>query len=112
MITITQGDDDVVLTFTATDGSGAAVDITGAVFESYVRAADGSTITFDDDKHDAAADQVTNKGKFTLTLDSDDTESLPAGRGKEIVTKVVVGGQTIFYHGTSMLNVLSPLPER
>lgn len=107
MIQITQGDD-VTIELTILNGEGDAVDLTGASFTTYLKKADGTTLTVANSDHTANANQVTNKGKFTFVLSAATTALLKAGVGLNIVTKVVQSSVATHYHGTRLLTVLSP----
>lgn len=103
-LTATRGDAANLVLY-ATDGA-AALDLTGAVFTSYITGPGGTVVTLANAKHTADADQVTNKGKFILALSSADTLLMKPGSEKEILTKVVQGSSTIYFHGRKMLTVL------
>jgi hypothetical protein len=109
MIEFTQGDT-ATLDLTATNGNGTPVDLTAAVFTTSFRGTDGVVISFPNSQHTANPDQVNFKGQFSLALSSADTDSVPVGKNKEIVTKIVQGLSTIYYHGPSALNVLNKIP--
>jgi hypothetical protein len=108
-IVLTQGDD-ASLVFYAYDEDGVAVDLTGATFSTTVRGSSG-TVTFVNAKHAADADQVTNKGKFTLSLSAADTATIKAEPRKEIVVKTVQSGAAKYYRGV-VLKVLPLSPQR
>lgn len=111
-LTITQGDS-AIFNFTAKTGAGTGslpIDLTGAVFESYMKLATG-ILTIPGSQHAADPDQVNNKGKFTMTLTTTNTASLRVSPSQEIVTKVVQGANTVYVHGAAILNVLSSSPQ-
>lgn len=110
MLIITKGDT-AVLQLTATDGDGNPVDLTGATFSTKIKGPSGSDVTFANAKHAADPDQNANKGKFTLSLDATDTESLEASDNKEIVTKVTQGSTVTQFRGV-ILNVLPAEPQQ
>lgn len=97
MIEFSQGDAGVVLTFTATDGDGNAVDISGASITTSFKSSDGTPYTVPNGQHVVDPDQVTNPGVFTCTLTVDDTNAIPAGKGKEVVSAVTVSGNVTKY---------------
>lgn len=97
---------------TAKNGAGAPVDLTGAVFTTQIRGPSGEVETFTNSQHTANPNQTTHKGEFTLSLSSMDTASLALGTGLEVVTKIVQGASTVYFHGRRILTVLQsePLP--
>lgn len=109
MISFTQGDT-AVLNLTATDGAGNPIDLTGASFTTYFRDAQGAAIAFPNGQHTANPDQVGFRGQFTLALAIPDTQSIPAGIDKEIISQIVIGAATIYYRGPAICNVLGPIP--
>lgn len=109
IVAFTQGDD-VVLNLRARQGDGSYVDLTGATFSTTMRGIDNIDVTFANAKHTADPDQVTNKGRFTLTLNPTDTDSVKIGMNNEIVTKVVIASKTVYFHGRDILTVLSKEP--
>jgi hypothetical protein len=111
MIKFTQGDQ-VTLNFTATDGLGNPIDLTGATFTTLMRGLQGATISFPNSQHTANPDQINFRGQFTLDLASSDTQSIPNGINKEIVTEIVIGGATIAYRGENILTVYLLQPRQ
>lgn len=109
MLKITQGDT-VVFNFTAKTAGGTPVTLTGASFQTQMKSEDGDVVTFGNSKHTANPNQVTNKGKFTLTLTAEDSASIGEGANKDIVTKITIGSQIIYYHGNGILTVLPQEP--
>lgn len=110
VLELTQGDS-ITLNLKALNGpAGAAVDLTGASFTTYLRATDGTLVEIANGAHAADADQVTNKGVFTCALTTAQTALLKIGSGKEIITKVTMGSTVIYFHGVKALVVLSPNP--
>ncbi len=99
----TQGDD-VVLTFYAQDETGEPVSLTGATFVTKIP---GKTavVEFDNTKH-AIVDAAT--GKYTLTLDAADTESVEAGQDKDILTTVTIDDKKTTYRNMGVLQVFPP----
>lgn len=111
MIEFTQGDT-AVLELTATDGDDNPIDLTDAIFTSFFRNAQGLTIPFPNSQHTADPDQITNRGQYTLSLGIADTQSIPQGPYKEIITKIDIGLTTIYYHGVGICTVLGPIPRQ
>ena len=109
-VSVTQGDTPTLEFVAAVDG--VPVDLTGAVFTTSVLVEDGETLTFPDGQHTAAPDQATNPGEFSLELTADDTNAIPVGTNKEVITKVVIGSVTVHYVGQNLLDVLSATPVR
>jgi hypothetical protein len=109
MIEFTQGDT-AVLNLTATDGNNVPIDLTGAVLTTTFRGQDGAVISFPNGQHTVNPDQLNFRGQFTLALTAINTAAVPVGKNKEIVTKVVLGATTIYYHGPGLLNVLPAIP--
>lgn len=109
MINFTQGDT-AVLALTATNGNGDPIDLTGASFTTYVRAANGSNATFPNSQHTADPDQVANRGKFQLALSSVDTAACGQGENKMILSRIVISSTVIYYRGVDVLNVYPPVP--
>lgn len=111
VLRLTQGDD-ITLNLKAIAGAdGDAVDLTGAVFTTYLKGADGSSVIIDDADHTADADQVTNPGVFTCRVSDTKSALLKIGAKKEIVTKVVIASDTIFFHGIEAMAVISASPS-
>lgn len=109
MIKITRGDT-ALLNLKATNGEGDPVALTGAVFSTKIRAADGTNVTFPNGQHTANPDQSgAGKGKFTLQLSISDTNELQVGVNHEVVTKVVISASTIYYRG-QILTVIQQDP--
>jgi hypothetical protein len=98
-IVITQGDE-LSLTLTCTDH-----DLTGATLTTYLPKTDGTTLTLANGVHTIDADQVTNKGKFTVALTAAETALLKEGAYQDIITKVSQGGTIRHYHGKGLLQV-------
>ena len=111
MIIFTQGDDNFNMTMTATDADGNAVDLTGATFETRLLGTQGRVVSVPNAQHTADADQVTNKGKYTINLLAANTNACAPGDTKDIVTKVTIGTTTISYHGKGILQVLPKDPQ-
>lgn len=110
MINFTQGDTPL-LTLTATGGNGLGIDLTGATLTTQFKTAGGQMVTADNSQHTADADQVNNKGLFTLQLTAAQTVAIGASIGKDIVTEIVNGGSTIFVHGAGILTVQKNKPS-
>jgi len=108
VLKISQGDT-AVFQLTA-KSAGLPIDLTGAVFVSEIRGPGGEVKLFGNSQHTAAPNQTTNKGQFTLSLSVNDTLSLEVGQGKELITKIVQGANTTYFHGVNILTVLPNVP--
>lgn len=106
MITFTQGDT-ATLNLTAQDGSGNPFNITGATLTSYILGAQGDVQTFSNSQHAIVSGPA---GTFTLTLATTDTANCGVGAPKDIVTKVVQTGSTIYFRASGILTVYPPIP--
>lgn len=106
---ITQGDTPL-LDLEAQNGKNEPVDLTGATLTTYFRLLQGNTIAIPNSQHTINPDQVLNKGQFTLALTAPNTTAITEGEHKEIITKVVQGGSTLYFHGPGLITVLSPIP--
>jgi len=107
-LTITQGD---TVTFNLTaKNAGLPVDLTGAVFTTTMRGPGGLVRTFPNGQHTANPNQTTHKGEFTLALSAADTASLVVFSGLEVLTKIVIGAATVYFHGPDILTVLANVP--
>ena len=106
MIQFTQGDT-ALLNLNATDGSGNPIDITGAVFTTYIKGANGVIASFPNSQH-----TIVNgpQGQFQLALGAADTTNCGTGAGKEILTQAVQGSSTIYFRGPNLLTVHPPVP--
>ena len=111
MLIITQGDT-AIFNLTAKSGDNTLVDLTGAVFTSYILGPLGVVKSFANSQHVANPDQINNRGQFTLTLSVTDTAALAIGEHKEVITKIVIGASTIYFHGVNILTVLPNIPEQ
>lgn len=109
MLKISQGDT-VVFQFTAKNGMGVPVNLTGASFVTEIRGPANVVRTFPNGQHTANPDQTLHTGEFTLALSDADTLSLALGRDQEIVTKITIGGSIVFFHGFNILTVLQNVP--
>lgn len=109
MIKFTQGDT-VTIEFYAEDSNGLRIDLSGATFSTQIKGYRGSIVTIDNSSHTADPDQVTNKGKFTVSLTSAQTLLMDSGDKKDIVTKIVQGASTIHYHGKGILEIFKNYP--
>lgn len=105
---ITQGDT-VTFNFTAKN-AGLPVDLTGAVFTTTIRGPGGVVRTFPNGQHTANPNQTAHKGEFTLALTALDTASLVVASGLEILTKIVIGSATVYFHGDGILTVQANVP--
>jgi hypothetical protein len=94
-IGVTQGDN-CNLQLVASTGAGLH-DLTGAVFETKVRGSD-EVLTIADGQHTADADQVANKGKFTIALQTAVSSELARG-ATPFVVKVTQGTAIMHFHG-------------
>ncbi len=107
-LTITQGD---TVTFNLTaKNAGVAVDLTGAVFTTTIRGPGGVVRSFGNSQHTANPNQTAHRGEFTLALSAMDTASLVVFSGLEILTKIVIGSATVYFHGPDILTVLANVP--
>lgn len=106
MITITQGDY-AVLEFTATDGDGVPVNLSGATFETQIKGPNGEVEVFGDSQHSiiSAVD-----GTFSLTLSTTDTASLGEGQDKTIITKITQSSHPVYFNGFNILTVYPNIP--
>jgi hypothetical protein len=110
VIELTQGQStQLVLTAQVGDGS-TGFDLTAATFETKIKKKSGTYETIPNSQHAADADQVTNKGNFTVSLLTTDTLSLKLGV-RDIVTKVTQGSEVTYFHGTGILNVVTANPS-
>lgn len=106
---ISQGDS-VLFNLVAENGASIPFDLTGAVFTTEIRGPGGTVVSFPNSQHTANPNQIGFTGRFTLALSAADTSSLAIGIGREIVTKVVQGSSTIYFHGVNILTVLASVP--
>lgn len=107
MITITQGDE-ALLQLTATTGDGNPINLTGATFSTSMKGLNGAANpVFPDGQHDIV--DAAN-GIFELTLSPADTALVGEGTGKEILTKITIAGNPVYYHGFNQLTVYAPVP--
>jgi len=107
MITFTQGDT-ATLNLTAQDGTtGAPFDITGATFTSYILGPGGVVVSFPNSQHTIV---TANLGQFTLALGTTDTAACNVGPNKDILTKIVQSGSTIYFRANGIVQVLPPVP--
>ena len=71
-----------------------------------VAAADGGAdIEISDSQHDIDNNQVTNKGRFTVTPTSEQSELFAIGTELNIITKVEQAGTITHFHGKKILTV-------
>jgi hypothetical protein len=99
MITLTQTDA-LVLTLTCTNH-----DLTGAVLQTHFKTASGADLIIPSGQHTVDPDQVSNKGKFTVSLLTTDTAQMAVGTQLNFLTKVTQGGSIVHFHGRKLLNV-------
>lgn len=110
MLRITQGDGSVVFNFTAVNNL-IPVNLTGATFQTTIKGPSAVNITFPNSQHTANPDQVNHTGQFTLTLAPGDTNRLALSPpNHEVVTKIVISGVTIYFHGMDILTVQPNVP--
>ena len=109
MLKITQGDT-VTFNLTAQNGNNIPFDLTGAVFTSQIKGPGGTVVVIPDAQHVANPDQNTYTGKYTMALTSLNTLACDIGEDMAIITKVVQGVSTIYFHGTNILTVLANVP--
>lgn len=110
MLRITQGDD-VLFNLTASN-AGVPIDLTGAVFTTKILGPAGLIRSFANSQHTANPVQSgATKGKFTLALSAADTASLLVYDGLEVLTKIVIGGSTVYFHGAHILTVQANIPQ-
>lgn len=109
ILKFTQGDS-LNLALLASLGPGILFDLTGAVFTTTFRGPTGLPISFPNSQHIANPDQVNHRGEYALVLSASDSASIPAGTNKEIVTKIVQGSSTIYFHGQGIGTILSSIP--
>jgi hypothetical protein len=111
ILEITQGDS-AQLSLTAQVGDDTtAFDLTGATFETKIKKQSGTYQTIPNSQHTADADQITNKGSFTISLLTSDTAKLKLGSGRDIVTKVTQGSEVTYFHGVAILTILTANPS-
>lgn len=108
-LAFTQGDS-VVFNLIAEDGDGNPIDLTGAVFTSYIRGPIGSVVSFPNAQHTANPDQVNFTGQFTLALTTTNTSGLEIGNNRQLLTKIVQSPGVTYFHGINLLNILAPVP--
>lgn len=83
-------------------------DLTGATLETRIAKSASEDIVIPNASHTIDPDQVTNKGLFSLLVDSVESAQFLAGGYKNIVTKVTQGGTVFYVHGRGILEVLNP----
>ena len=98
MIKISQGDR-AALSFSLTNGTGDAFDLTGATFETKVIGSDGAVDTFDNSHHAILSETA---GTVRLTLSTAETEALKPGT-RAVVMKVTQSSNPIKFHGQIMV---------
>lgn len=108
VIVFTQGDN-AVLQLTATDGAGEPINLDGATFSTQIKSANGSTVAvFGNSQHAIVGNPL--DGTFSLTLSAANTQACGEGGDKEILTKITIGGQVVYFHGFNMLTVYPATP--
>ena len=108
MIAFTQGDDAIIINLTAQDGSGNAIDISGATFETQILGASKSLVVIPNSQHTLVNASL---GKFQFTMTAAQTLACAPGQTKDITTKIISGGKTIYYHGFGALSVYAEAPQ-
>lgn len=108
MISFTQGDDGILLNMTATDGDGTLVDLTGATFVTQIKGPGADLVTIPNGQH-TIKNQTTHRGEYTITLLTANTSASGVGDYKDIVSKIVIAGVTVYYHGNGIVRV-QPAP--
>jgi hypothetical protein len=106
MIEFTQGDT-ATLNLTATDGQGNPFNVTGAVFTTFIKGANGVIASFQNSQHTIVNAAL---GQFQLALATTDTVNCGTGPGKEILTRIVQGASTVYFRGPNLLTVNPPVP--
>lgn len=99
MIVFSQGDKlSLVLTCTGHD-------LTGATITTIFKSTTGADVIIPAGQHTIDADQVTNKGKFSVALTALDTAGIASGNSQSVIAKIVQASTTIHFHGTGILTV-------
>lgn len=109
-ITISQGDTAELELLATTGPDEIPFDLTGATLTTFIRGPIGAVVSFPNSQHTINSNQSTNRGQFSLSLSSDDTEELAIGPYREIITEVVQSSSTIYFHGFGVLTVLPNVP--
>lgn len=109
-IEFTQGEQANLLLL-AVDDSGNPVDLTGFNLTTQILGPNGiGPITFPNSQH-TLADQVANRGGFTLALAPADTAACGEGPSKQIITEANNGGYYIdYFRGNNLLTVYPNVP--
>lgn len=108
-IIISQGDD-AILSLVAEINNGVLYDLTGATFQTQMKGGNGVIVTFPNGQHTPNPDQTNFTGQFSLALSDTDTASIQFGNFQDIVTRIVIGGVVIYFHGRRILNVQANVP--
>lgn len=113
-IEFTQGDDDIDLTFLATDDSNNPQDLTGASIAVEMLAPNGQGIVTFPNGQITIPDQTANPGQFVLNLANSgaDTTSVGEGANKQVFAQIIIGGVTQTYRGNNLLTVYPPTPNQ
>lgn len=107
---ITQGDD-ALFFLTCVDGDGNPVDLTGAIFQSFVNEANGHGIlSIPNNQHFANPDQINFAGQFQLTLNEVNTQACGQGSHKELLTLVTIGSTSVMFRAPNSLQVYLATP--
>lgn len=81
-------------------------DLTGATLETRIPKNNSQDLVIPNGQHTIDPDQVTNRGKFTVTVTAEQSAQLMASGSLSVVTKITQGGQIIHNHGQGVLEVL------
>ncbi len=102
---VTQGDA-VVFNLVANTPDGN-FDLSGATFTTRFLDSNDDEITIANGSHVADADQVTNKGSFTLAISITESAQFKVGKKLSFVTKVTQGASVVYFFGRKFLTVQS-----
>jgi hypothetical protein len=108
-VEVTQGDD-ITFQFTAQDGLGNPVGLTGAMFSTQILGPNGQGVEVFPNSQHAIVDAP--NGVFQLTLTEAQSATLGLGANKDIVTQIVIAGKQTSYRGQSILTVWPSVPQR
>lgn len=109
MLSFSQGDT-AVLNLTITDGVGTPIVLQDdAVLTTKIKGPRGIIAVFPNSQH-TILDQNLFPGKFTLALSTSDTTECGVGDAKDVITEVQQNAGTVYFHGTSILNVFTNYP--
>jgi hypothetical protein len=102
--TLTAGDT-TPISLTATSG-GSAYDLTGALFETYIKGVRSNRV-IPNSQHSITSAVA---GTFTVQLTSSDYDAIGTGTLKDIVTKVTQGTNVTYFRGVGVLNIFPNRP--